>query len=101
MTASRIKKKYQRQRQKGSLKKKQTKKQIKNLLNGKKAGFLETDYLKTVDYNNDVNLDDVATVDYNNNTHPNDLNKEIDQVDLKNTLATQKATKEYFKNIKI
>ena len=100
MTASRIKKKKIKGRDKKEACKK-NKKQIRNLLNGKKAGFLETDDLKTIDYNNDVNLDDVATVDYNNNTHPNDLNKEVDRVDLKNTLATQKTTKEYFKNIKI
>ena len=35
----------------------------------KKAGFLETDDLKTIDYNKKINLDNVVTVDYYNDTH--------------------------------
>ena len=35
----------------------------------KKAGFLETDDLKTIVYNKKINLDNVVTVDYNNDTH--------------------------------
>ena len=51
----------------------------------KKAGYLETDDLETVDYNNDVSLDDVATVDYNMDTQPNELDNDIEKIDLKNT----------------
>lgn len=82
-------KKYQSQRQKGSLEK-TSKKATKWL---KKASFLETDDLKIIDYNNDANLVDVANVNYNNNTHSTDLNNEVDWVDLKNTLTTQKTAK--------
>ena len=42
----------------------------------RKAGFLGTDNLETIDYNNDTNindLDDVETVHYNNDTNVNDL----------------------------
>lgn len=42
-------------------------------------GFLETDDLMTIDYNNDV--------DYHNDTQPNDLNNEIDKINLKKTSA--------------
>ena len=63
-------------------------------------GFLETDDLMTIDYNNDVSLDDVATVDYHNDTQPNDLNNEIDKINLKKTSATQKAAKKIIKKYK-
>ena len=63
-------------------------------------GFLETDNLMTIDYNNDVSLDDVATVDYHNDTQPNDLNNEIDKINLKKTSATQKAAKKIIKKYK-
>ena len=49
VSANRIKKNYQRQRQKGRLK--NVNKKTTNLL--KNAGYLETDDLETVDYNND------------------------------------------------
>ena len=55
-------------------------------------GFLETDDLMTIDYNNDV--------DYHNDTQPNDLNNEIDKINLKKTSAMQKAAKKLLKNIK-
>ena len=54
----------------------------------------------TIDYNNDVSLDDVATVDYHNDTQPNDLNNEIDKINLKKTSATQKAAKKIIKKYK-
>ena len=54
-----FKKIYQRQRQKGHLK--NVNKKAANLL--KKAGYLETDDLETVNYNNDVSLNSVVTVD--------------------------------------
>ena len=63
-------------------------------------GFLETDDLMTIDYNNDVSLDDAATVDYHNDTQPNDLNNEIDKINLKKTSATQKAAKKIIKKYK-
>ena len=46
----------------------------------KKAGYLETDNLETVDYNNDISLDDVQTVDYNNNTQLDELDSEHEQI---------------------
>ena len=46
----------------------------------KKAGYLETDDLETVDYNNDISLDDVQTVDYNNNTQLDELDSELEQI---------------------
>ena len=39
----------------------------------KKAGFLGTDDLQTIDYNNDVTLDDLETVDFNDDTQMTDL----------------------------
>ena len=79
--ANRILKKYQRQRQKERLK--NVNERTANWL--KKAGYLETDGLETVDYNNDVSLDDVATVDHNMDTQPNELDNDIEKIDLKNT----------------
>ena len=46
----------------------------------KKAGYLETDDLETVDYNNDINLDDVQTADYNNDTQLDELDSEPEQI---------------------
>ena len=63
----------------------------------KKAGFLETNDLEMIDYNNDVNLDDVATVDCNNDKNPNNLNNEIQKIDIKKTSATQMQLKNYQK----
>ena len=65
LASNRVKKKYFCQKLKGLLKKSNNK--AANYL--RKAGYLDTDDLETVDYNNDNNiadLDDVATVDYNN-----------------------------------
>ena len=62
----------------------------------KKAGYLEADSLETVNYDNDVSLDDVATVDYNMDTQPNELNNDIEKIDLNNTsknILTQKTAK--------
>ena len=63
----------------------------------KKAGFLETNDLEMIDYNNDVNLDDVATVDCNNDKNPNNLNNDIQKIDIKKTSATQMQLKNYQK----
>ena len=63
LAPNRIKKKYERQRQKESLKK-ANKKASKWL---KRAGYLDTD-------NNDTNMDNIDTVDYDNGTNINDLN---------------------------
>ena len=77
MVANRIKKRYQRQKQiKGRLKK-ANKKTTEWL---KKVGYLETDDLETVDYNNDINLDDVQTADYNNDTQLDELDSEPEQI---------------------
>ena len=72
VSANRIKKKYQRQRQKGCLK--NVNKKAANLL--KKAGYLETYNLETINYKNDVSLNDIGTVDYNMDTQPNELDNE-------------------------
>ena len=58
----------------------------------KKASYLETDDLETVDYNNDINLDDVQTVDYNNDTQLDELDSEPEQIVPKN-ISTQKTAK--------
>ena len=60
----------------------------------KRAGYLDTGDLQTIDYNIDTNvidLDDVDTINYNNDTSVSDL------IDLKKTSGTQLAAK---KNIK-
>ena len=63
----------------------------------RKAGFLGTDNLETIDYNNDTNindLDDVETVHYNNDTNVNDL----DNINLKKSgaqIAAKKIIKKY------
>ena len=85
----RIIKKYQKQRQKGSLKNIKNKKSAEWL---KKAGFLGTDNLQTIDCNNDATLDDLETIDFNNDTQMTDLT-DIDKIDLKKTSATQQAAK--------
>ena len=58
----------------------------------KKAGFLGTGNLQTIDYNNDATLDDLETIDFNNDTQMTDLT-DIDKIDLKKTSATQQAAK--------
>ena len=71
----------------------------KKLLNGwKKAGYLETDDLETVDYNNDINLDDVQTRDYNNDTQLDELDSEPEQIVQKN-ISTQKNSQKNNKKI--
>ena len=90
---NRIMKKYQRQRQKGSLKK-SNKKATKWL---KKVGFLRTDNLQTTDYNNDVSVNDIETVDFNNNTQM----RYVNDIGLKRTSVTQQAAKRISKNIEI
>ena len=55
----------------------------------RKAGYLDTEDLETVDYNNDNNIndfDDVVTVDYN---FDNNL-KDIDEIDLKKMSPAKK-----------
>ena len=39
----------------------------------KKASFLGTDNLKTIDYNHNITLDDLETIDFNNDTQMTDL----------------------------
>lgn len=90
---NRIMKKYQRQRQKGSLKK-SNKKATKWL---KKVGFLRTDNWQTTDYNNDVSVNDIETVDFNNNTQM----RYVNDVGLKRTSVTQQAAKKISKNMEI
>ena len=62
----------------------------------KEVGYLETDDLETVDYNNDVSLDDVQTVDYNNDTQLDELDSEPEQIVPKN-ISIQKTAKEIIK----
>ena len=87
LASNRVIKKYQKKKQKGSKKKK--KKSAEWL---KKAVFLGTDDLQTIDYNNDLTLDDLETIDFNNDTQITDLT-DIDKMDLKHTSATQQAAK--------
>ena len=86
LASNRVIKKYRKQRQKGSLKKK--KKKSAEWL--KKAGFLGTDNLQAIDCNNGVTLDDIKTRDFNNDTQMIDLT-DSDKIDLKKTTATQRA----------
>ena len=65
----------------------------------KKAGFLWTDHLQTIDYDNDVTLDDIETVGFNNNTQMADLNG-IHEMELKRTSATQQTAKTFIKKYK-
>ena len=39
----------------------------------KKAGYLGTDDLETINYSNDTPMDDLETVDFNNDTEMSDL----------------------------
>ena len=39
----------------------------------KKAGYLSTDDLETIDYNNDTPMDNLKTVNFNNDTEMSDL----------------------------
>ena len=92
LASNRIKKKYICQKSKGTLKK--AKNKAADWL--KKAGFLGTDDLQTIDYNNDTNkndLDDVETINYNNDTNISDL----DNINLKETSGAQvkKIVKKY------
>lgn len=92
LASNRIKKKYICQKSKGTLKKPKNK--AADWL--KKAGFLGTDDLQTIDYNNDTNkndLDDVETINYNNDTNISDL----DNINLKETSGAQvkKIVKKY------
>ena len=69
LESRRILKKCQRQQKKCNLKK-LNKKASKWL---KKAGYLGTDDLETIYYNNDTPMDDLGTVDLNNDTEMSDL----------------------------
>ena len=68
---------------------KKTKKKASKWL--KKASFLGTDNLQTIDYNNDTSLDNLEAVDFNNDTQMIDLTN----VDLKKTSAAQETAKKY------
>lgn len=63
----------------------------------KKTGFLGTDNLQTIDYNNDVRINKLETVDSNNNTQMTDVN----DTDLKKTSTTQQTAKQLSKNVEI
>ena len=92
MASNRIKKKYFRHKSNCLLKKSNEK--AANYL--RKTGYLDTDGLETVDYNNDndiADLDYVATVDHNND---NNL-KDLDDIGLKKTSGKQIAAKEIVK----
>ena len=87
-TSNRIKKRYLHQKSGGILKK--AKKKAADWF--RKARFLGTDDLETIDYNNDTNVndfDDVETITYNNDTNINNL----DNVNLKKTSGAQIAAK--------
>ena len=86
-------KKYWKQRQKKNLKK-ANEKSAQWL---KKTGFLGTDDLQRIDYNNGVTLGDLETVDFNNDTQMTDLT-DIDKIDLKKTYTTQQAATKIIKN---
>ena len=58
----------------------------------KKGCFPRNRHLQTIDYNNDLTLDDLETIDFNNDTQITDLT-DIDKIDLKHTSATQQAAK--------
>ena len=88
-------KKYQKERQKGSLKK--VNKEASKWLQW--AGFLGTDDLQAIDHENGVSVDDIETVDFNNDTQMTDLNG-INKTDLKKNSAAQQAAKQIIKNIK-
>ena len=92
LASNRINKKYLRQKSRGILKK--ANKKAADWL--RKAGFLGTDDLETIDYNNDTNindLDDVETINYNNDTKIND----VDNVNLRKTSGAQIAAKKIVK----
>ena len=55
--------------------------------------------METIDYNNDVNLNDLETVDYNNDTQLNELANEIEQANLKTASAKQKPTSKIIKKL--
>ena len=95
MATNRIKKKYQKQRQTKGRLKKAIKKATEWL---KKAGYLETNDLETVDCNNDVSLHDVQTVVYNNDTQLDELHSEPEQIISKN-ISTLKTAKKNNKKI--
>ena len=57
----------------------------------KKAGYLGSDDLQTIDYNNDTPIDDLETVDFNNDTEMSDL------IDLKETSGTKEV--EFMKQV--
>ena len=62
----------------------------------RKSGYLGTDDLETIDYNNNTNtnnLADVETIDYNNDTNVNDLN----DINLKKTSGAQIGAKKLVK----
>ena len=69
LESRRILRKYHRQRQKGNLKKLNEKASKWS----KKACYLGTDDLETINYNNDTPMDDLETVDFNNDTEMSDL----------------------------
>ena len=68
----------------------------------KKADYLETEDLETVDYSNYINLDDVQTVYYNNDTKLDELDSESEQIVPKkyfNTKTAKNLIKKY-RNLK-
>ena len=70
--AKKIKDKYKKHQQKK--KKNPIRKASKKAINRmKKSNYLQTDDEKTVDYNNDANLENLETIDYNNDTNLDEL----------------------------
>ena len=103
LAADKIKNKYKKKKPLSTLKAKN--KKAADWL--RRAGYLDTDDLQTIDYNNDTNvadLDDLQTIDYNNDTNVADIddletigyNNDTsvgDFINLKKTSGTQLATK--------
>ena len=92
LASNRIKKKYLSQKLREILK--NANKKTADWL--RKAWFIGTDNLETIDYNNDTNindLDDVETITYKNDTNINDL----DNINLKKTPGLQIAAKKIVK----
>ena len=107
LAADKIKNKYKKKKPLSILKAKN--KKAADWL--RRAGYLDTDNLQTIDYNNDTNiadLDDLQTIDYNNDTNVADID-DLETIDynndtsvgdfnnLKNTSGTQLAAKNFFK----
>ena len=65
----------------------------------KRTGYLDTDDLTTIDYNNATGLADLETAEYNNDTRMFDLDIHLNtnKIYLKNSLGKQQAAKRIVK----